>query len=105
MPFVKRDGQGAVIAVSQHSGVGFGEELPKEHPAIAAFFDRFGGEVSSLEDTDRDLVRVLEDLVDVLIAKGLIRFTDLPGQAQQKILRRQQLRVEIGDSLNLIGDD
>ncbi len=105
MPFVKRDESGAVIAVSQEPGAGFVEELPKDHPAIAAFFADVGGGLSSLADTDKDLIRVLEDLVEVLIGKGLILFTDLPTQAQQKIMRRQQMRVEIGDSLNLIGDD
>jgi hypothetical protein len=105
MPFVKRDELGAVIAVSQEPGSGFHEELPKDHPAVAAFFAGVGSEASSLEDSDKDLIRVLEDLVDVLTAKGLIRFTDLPEEAQQKIMRRQQLRVEMGDALNLIGED
>lgn len=105
MPFVKRDESGMVIAVSQVPAAGFIEELPKDHPAIADFFTDVGDGLSSLADTDRDLIRVLEDLVDVLIGKGLILFTDLPAQAQQKILRRQQMRVEMGDSLNLISDD
>jgi hypothetical protein len=105
MPFVKRDERGAVIAVSQQPGSGFNEELPHTHPAVAAFIAGVGSEAALLEDTDKDLIRVLEDLVDVLTAKGLILFTDLPEEAQQKIMRRQQLRVEMGDALNLIGED
>jgi hypothetical protein len=105
MPFVKRDKLGAIVAVSQEPGPGFDEELPNDHPAIAAFVAGVGSDVSSLEDSDKDLVRVLEDLVDLLIAKGLILFTDLPAEAQQKIMRRQQLRFKLGDSLNLIGED
>ena len=105
MPFVKRNELGVVIAVSQDLEPGFQEELPQDHPAIAEFFAGVGSEAASLDDSDKDLVRVLEDLVEVLIAKGLILFTDLPVEAQQKIMRRQQLRSRLGDSLDLISED
>ena len=38
-----------------------------------------GKEFSQL---DADFVRVLEDLIDALIANGTLRLTDLPVQAQ-----------------------
>ena len=44
-------------------------------------------------------------MVGLLIAKGVILFTELPESAQQKILRRQRLRAEVGDLQNLIGED
>jgi hypothetical protein len=44
-------------------------------------------------------------VVELLIAKGVILFTELPADAQQKILRRQRLRAQVGDLQNLIGDD
>jgi hypothetical protein len=105
MPFVKRDRHGVVIAVSHEPGAGCTEELSKDDPAIAAFFTGIGGKASSLGATDQDLIRVLEDVVDLLIAKGLILFTELPVDAQQKIMRRQQLRSAMGSTLDLIGDD
>jgi hypothetical protein len=105
MPFVKRDKHGRVIAVSDQPGAGCDEELPKGDEAIAAFLDRLGSEVSPLETSDHDLIRVLEDLVDLLIAKGLILFTDLPVDAQQKIMHRQQMRHELGSRLDLIEED
>ena len=90
MPFVKRDGVGNVIAISQEPGSEFDEELPNDDPASA---------------TDQDLIRVVEDVVELLISKGLILFTELPADAQQKIMRRQKLRSEMGSVLNLIGKD
>ena len=105
MPFVKRDEQGAVIAVSQDSGPGFTEELPGDDAAVAAFINNIGGELSKLADSDLDLIRVLEDVVELLIAKGVILFTELPQDAQQKIMRRQQLRARVSDLQNLIGGD
>jgi len=47
----------------------------------------------------------LEDVVGLLIGKGLILFTELPVEAQRKIMRRQQMRSEMGESLDLIGED
>jgi hypothetical protein len=105
MPFVKRDADGILTAVSQEAGSGFTEELPADDPAIATFFAGVGSEASPLDATDQDLIRVLEDVVDLLIAKGVILFTELPVDAQQKIMRRQQMRSEIGSRLNLIGED
>lgn len=105
MPFVKRDEQGAIVAVSQDVGPGFEEELPADDMELSSYLAGLGGNGSSLSSTDQDFVRVLEDVVELLIAKGTILFTDLPDSAQDKMLRRQQLRSEIATNLNLIGDD
>lgn len=45
-----------------------------------------------LEKSDVEIIRLLEDLIEVLILKGVINYTDLPGAAMQKILMRQKLR-------------
>ena len=50
-------------------------------------------------------MRVIEDVVDLLVEKGFILFTELPESAQKKVLTRQQLRSRIGSSLDLLGDD
>jgi hypothetical protein len=105
MPFVKRDKHGLVIAVSQEAGAGCTEELSRDDPALSAFITGIASEVSTLSASDQDLIRVLEDVVDVLIAKGLILFTDLPVDAQQKIMRRQKLRSAMSNTLDLISED
>lgn len=48
-----------------------------------------------LADSDQGMVRVLEDLIETLIAKNLIRFTDLPEAAQAKLLERRSLRSSV----------
>jgi len=50
-------------------------------------------------------VRVLEDLIEMLTAKGIILFTELPESAQQKILLRKRLRKDRTNSLDLLGED
>jgi len=104
MPFVKRDSQGRLVAVSLEPGDGFGEELAGDAPELLAFLG-VGQTGGSLAATDQDFIRVLEDVVELLIAKGVILFTELPDDAQQKILRRQRLRARAGDLQNLIDRD
>lgn len=102
MPYVKRDEQGRVVAVSLEHGDGFEEEVAADAPELSVFA---ANPAASLDETDQDFVRVLEDVVQLLIDKGIILFTDLPASAQEKIMRRQQLRSELGERLDLIGED
>ena len=105
MPFVKRNEQGGIAAVSQTQESGFEEELAADNLELSAYLDGLGQGASSLSATDQDFVRVLEDVVQLLVDKGVILFTDLPESAQEKMLYRQRLRSKMGGNLNLIGDD
>ncbi|HXE20579.1 MAG TPA: hypothetical protein VN629_13400 [Castellaniella sp.] len=58
-----------------------------------------------LSALDADFVRVLEDLIDALIANGSLRLTDLPPRALEKLNRRKQTRQRLQDALDLIPDD
>ena len=104
MPYIKRDEQGRVVAMSAVSSAEFAEEVAGDSPELAAFLASQQA-ANSLDATDQDFVRVLEDVVELLIAKGVILFTDLPASAQEKIMRRQKLRSERSGKLDLIGDD
>jgi len=59
----------------------------------------------SLSAMDADFIRVLEDLIDALLANGTLRLTDLPIEAQQKINQRKHARQRLRNSLDLINDD
>ena len=58
-----------------------------------------------LHSSDANFIRVLEDLIDVLIANGTIRLTDLPPEALQKLTARKQARKRLQDALDLLNDD
>ena len=60
---------------------------------------------NSLDQTDIALARVLEDLIDVLITRGHIQFTDLPEAAQAKLLERRQTRANLSHRLDLLSED
>ena len=54
---------------------------------------------------DVDFIRVLEDLIDALLANGTLRLTDLPAEALEKLNQRKRVRQRLRDSLDLIDDD
>lgn len=58
----------------------------------------------ALSDSDASLARVTEDLIDILIARGLIQFTDFPPAAQAKLLERRQTRAMLNPPLKLLDD-
>ena len=105
MPFVKRNESGDIVAVSQEAGPGFIEELPNSNKEIQAFGIQLRSNPESIETTDQDFIRVLEDVVQLLIEKGVIIFTELPQSAQDKISLRQRLRTKLSNQLHLIDDD
>lgn len=72
----------------------------KEPDPGAAFPSR-----KALSELDADFIRVLEDLVNALLANGTLRLTDLPPEAVAKLDQRRQARARLRNSLDLIGDD
>lgn len=100
---VLRHEDGSIASLSRAERPG-GELLRDEHPEIQAFM---GGSTSrnDFDEADAEFVRVLEDLIDTLILKNIIRHTDLPVAAQQKISKRKGLRNRIQGALNLLGGD
>jgi hypothetical protein len=96
MPYVQRDSTGQVVAIFAQPGPGHDEPLPAGHPDLAALAG--AGEFAHL---DADLIRVIEDVVDVLIDRGLLRLTDLPPDAQRK-LRPQGRPGRLREGLDLL---
>jgi hypothetical protein len=105
MSFVKRNEKGLIVAISQAQGAGFTEELPSGNEELTAFLGSMDAAPQSIDATDLGFVRVQEDVIELLIEKGVILFTDLPASAQEKIMLRQQMRANLGARLDLIGDD
>jgi len=58
-----------------------------------------------LSRMDTEFIRVLEDLIDVLVAKGVINLTDLPPQALEKLSQRRSARRKLRNALDLIQDE
>jgi len=54
--------------------------------------------------SDMGIIRLLEDLIELLIQKNVILFTELPDEAQGKITERKRLRETVA-SQDLMVDD
>ena len=50
------------------------------------------------------MVRITEDLINLLIGRNIINFTDFPEMAQEKLINRRALRNNISALTNLVGD-
>jgi hypothetical protein len=80
------------------------EEVPTNDPGLARFLADQG--LSSpeairqlLSESDLRMVRLVDDLIDLLIEKAVIKFTDLPFAAGEKYLQRQVARRRLQGSV------
>ena len=107
MPYIMRNAQGRIIAVLSEEAPG-AELLSADSPELRAFLQNESPETRAqkeLVESDLSMVRVFEDLIDILIEKGTILFTDFPEPAQQKMLARRGLRKEFAYMDNLFSPD
>jgi hypothetical protein len=109
MPYIQRDSTGRITGLFGESQENVQEWLDSDSAELQGFLHSLIGEGSSetlykLFESDQSLIRVVEDLVDTLIGKDLLHFTDLPDAAQAKLLERRTLRRSV-NALNLFRED
>lgn len=107
MPFVERSADGKIIGLRTETGPNCTEEKSINDEEILDFLktnldNKFLK--SLLAHSDAGLIRLLEDLIDLLTKKNIILFTELPEKAQQKITERTQIREKMS-SQNIIVED
>ncbi len=100
MPYISRDEAGRITGVSDRPEGGAGEEIASDHPELMRFLADEGLSSPSalrqlLAESDLKMVRLVDDLVDLLLDKGVITFTDLPQAAGEKYLQRQAARKRL----------
>ena len=93
MLYVERDGEGRILELHPMPFGNAKEALPADHPEVLQFIHERWRQ-NELDALDRDFVRVIEDTIELLIAKDLILFTDLPAKVQEKLLRRKEVRQQ-----------
>lgn len=105
--FVKRDPEGVILDVSVEPLPGYQAGGQGESDELQSWLEkrRALDSLQSLQHSDRDLVRVIEDLVDVLLQRGVIRITDLPEAAINKLNSRSQARAHLAGLSNLIDQE
>ena len=101
MPYIRRNAAGTIVALLAEPGPDASELLSSIDPEVVRFLNA-GGNAETFRALDLDFVRVTEDLIQTLIEKGVLAFTDLPHEAQQKLQARESFRGRALDgALNL----
>jgi len=95
MLYVLRDKDGNISGITTSATGEKVEEASLSNPEVMEF----------LADSDFGLIRVIEDLVDVLVQKNVITITDLPEQAQLKLLYRKNTRTILNEAGFVMTDD
>lgn len=109
MPYVQRDSSGKVVALLQERPAEGAEFLLPSDPDIFLFLNS-GAEGPADKDRlqlahlDARMIRVVDDLVDILIEKQVIMLTDLPIEARQTILARKTTRGHLQNLSILVGE-
>ena len=108
MAFVERDSEGKISAIVRKTANPKPEVADPMSPELMAFLVA-GGLKDEYEENwmlaDLALARVVEDLVDILINKEMLKITDFPIPAQQKIIARHGKRNDFGYLTQLFPDD
>jgi len=92
MPYVFKNSQG-IITASALENLGTGWELIESYAKeYIEFLENSLAEGSPFRESDIQLARVLEDLISILIDRGIVRFTDFPPAAQKRLNYRQSMR-------------
>ena len=116
MFYVQRNADGQLMRVEAQAYAESTETLPGDHPDLQAWFAnelmttslnqlKQIKQLKQLRKSDLEMIRVLDDLIQVLTSKGVIRVTDLPAAAQAKLMDRTQAREALGGLSHLIDDD
>ena len=107
MIYIERNQKGEIISLRRDADKPGMESKSSVDREVLEFLDSIGGsdeKLHLLASTDTAVSRVLEDLVELLVRKNIIMFTELPEEAQQKIQARRRIRQQIGNETIIVGE-
>lgn len=93
MLYAARDSEGRIIELHPSPLGAAQEELAADDPEALQFIHERWRQ-NELAELDRDFIRVIEDMLELLMDKEVILFTDLPAKVQEKLLRRKEVRQQ-----------
>jgi len=104
MLYIERGKDGKILALHNTSKPEAREEKPTMDEEVLEFLNATDSWKQLMAMSDLGTVRILEDLIDILIHKNIINFTELPEHAQQRIRERKHLREKIVSQNLLVND-
>jgi len=109
MPYVIRDAEGKIVQMFDEPVTGAAEQIAPDSIEMMEFQKSHTASTiealrRQLAESDSGMARLVEDLIDVLIAKRVIKFTDLPSAAGAKYLERLSTRERMHAVKSIIVD-
>ncbi|WP_299734578.1 hypothetical protein [uncultured Endozoicomonas sp.] len=96
MIYVLRNENNEISAISEKPLSEQWQPIDTEDEGLKQFLKRNPGAGNQLMETsDIEFIRVLEDVIDLLIDKEVIQFTEFPDAVQRKLLNRRRYRESL----------
>ncbi|UTW07432.1 tryptophan synthase subunit beta [Pseudomonas benzenivorans] len=107
MVYVQRDERRRILRVEQEPFDSMSQSMPADDPEVQAWLasHALNNRLVALQQSDLEMIRVLEDVVSALVSRGVIRYTDLPEAARRKLSQRAETRAELEGLGSLLGGD
>ena len=87
--YIVRNNEGEITTLNKTPpNIGEYEALPPNHPDILRLLSQSEDNdiKNKLNLTDIEFIRVLDDLIDILIDRNIIHFTDFPGSDKKNFI-------------------
>ena len=108
MIYIRRNSDNEIVEIDFSPAPNL-EEIGLFDPELKAFLQNSKDSEelikTVLDKLDIDMVRIIEDLVDILIDKDVIRFTDLPKPVQNKLLFKKNIRNALAEENSILNND
>ena len=95
MFYAERDKDGKIVAIHKRKESDREDLTPVSEQELQEFLasDHIPGAYEALlEEADKKMIRVLDDLIEVLVRNNVIMLTDLPEEAREKLGTRKDVR-------------
>jgi len=108
MIYIHRNEHNKITDLKFSPVAGYEEQASLFDEEIKAFLKDANNEAlikETLSNLDLEMVRVIEDMIDLFIDKGLMMFTDLPVPVQNKLLFKRNIRNHLTNNSILNEDE
>jgi len=104
MLYVERTEDGRIVALHNAPSEAAKEQKSLLDEEVISFLDSSDSWKQLMALSDLATIRIVEDLIDILVRKNVIQFTELPEHAQKRIMERKRIREKFAFHDLLVDD-
>jgi hypothetical protein len=104
--YIERDKDGQICALYDQSAPATAEKIEIDSPELVDFLMRCDKDLHlKFLQSDLQMIRVLEDVINILMEKNIITITDFPQPVIDKLLARQAFRKSYSEAAGMEFND